>query len=87
MVVAADCSRERVLVSMSPAHERVRLSPTAAEATLESALTPKVASLASDIEKPPVRCESETPKFSSESHLRPSFLEAPAERRTKRASM
>ena len=61
--------------------------PTAAEAMRESALTPKVASLASVIEKPPERCESETPKFSSESHLRPSFLEAPAERRTKRASM
>ena len=77
----------RVRVSPASAIVRVRLSPMAEVATRESALTPKVASLASDIENPPERWERETPKFSSESHLRPSFLEAPAERRTKRASM
>ena len=87
MADAVDCSKARELDSTSSTHERERLSPTAAEETLESALTPKVASLASDIENPPERWERETPKFSSESHLRPSFLEAPAERRTKRASM
>ena len=55
--------------------------------TLAEDLMRKVDSSASEKPKPPVRWEIETPKFSSESHLRPSFLDAPAERRMKRASM